>query len=331
MKRPVMRFLCFLTSAGAVIVVAQVAPVVQQTPRTSQVVAVAPLSLSKSPAEDIRQLLRMNETERQRFLAAKTPEYRQSVELKLVEFQLLPPPERELRLTLIDLRWHLPDLMRLAPVDRPARLALLPKADRSLIEDRLKQWDKLSPVEQEELLTNQMTISYFLRLTNSTPAQRTAFLQNFTEAQKNQIETNLSQLDALPEDTRQKMLSRFQSYFELNEKEKAKVLAVLPDTQRQQTAKTLERFRTLPKGEREASLVGFRKFMRLSPNEQGRFLQTAARWQAMPPSDRQAWREVVNKMPDMPPLPPGLLPPLPPGLKATWVPAATNSVSTTNR
>jgi uncharacterized protein DUF3106 len=327
-----MRFLCFQISAGAVVVgFAQIAPVVQQTPKTSQVVAVAPLSLPKSPAEDIRQLLRMNETERQRFLAAKTPEYRQSVEPKLVEFQLLPPPERELRLTLIGLRWHLPDLMRLAPADRTARLALLPKADRSLIEDRLKQWDKLPLVEQEELLTNQMTISYFLRLTTSTPAQRTALLQNFTEAQKSQIETNLSQLDALPEDTRQKMLSRFQSFFELNEKEKAKVLAVLPDTQRQQTEKTLERFRTLSRGEREASLVGFRKFMRLSPNEQGRFLQTAARWQAMPPSDRQAWREVVNKMPDMPPLPPGLLPPLPPGLKATLVPAATNGVSTTNK
>src|SRR5262245_42850566 len=205
MKRPVMRFLCFLTSAGAVIVVAQVAPVVQQTPRTSQVVAVAPLSLSKSPAEDIRQLLRMNETERQRFLAAKTPEYRQSVEPKLVEFQLLPPPERELRLMLIDLRWHLPDLMRLAPADRPPRLALLPKADRSLIEDRLKQSYTLSPVVDEGLLTSPLTISYFLLLTYSTRAQRTVFLESFTEGQKTQVEANLSELDALTEETRQKM------------------------------------------------------------------------------------------------------------------------------
>src|SRR4029453_14596159 len=102
MKRPVMRFLCFLISAGPVVVVfAQVAPVVQQTPKTSQVVAVAPLSLPKSPAEKLRQPVGMSETDRQRFLAAKTPEYRQSVEPKLVEFQLLPPPERELRLTLI--------------------------------------------------------------------------------------------------------------------------------------------------------------------------------------------------------------------------------------
>lgn len=293
------------------------------TLRTNQVIVRPAL---ESPAESTRRLLAMNETARQKFLAVLTPTHRRSVEAKLKEYESLSPDERALRLKLLDLRWHFSDLIRLAPANRADRLALVPATDRSEIEARLTKWDELPPTEREELLTNQITISYFLRLASSTPAQRQVFMQSFTDAQRDAVAAKLGQLGSLSEDTRQKMVSRFQQFFELDDKEKEKVLGTLSDTDRQQLEKTLKVFEKRPGERRDAYIRNVEKFIRFTPDEQGRFLQNAARWQAMPSSERQAWRDLVQKIPDMPPLPPGMLPPLPPGLAPRLAPPPTNSV-----
>ena len=289
-------------------------------PRTNQFIV--PVTLSRSPAESIRRLLEMNETARQNFLAQRSPEYRRSVESKLKEYQALSADERERRFNLIDLRWHLPSLMALAPPNRAERLTFVPPAIRPAIDERLKQWDQLPGAERDELLTNQMTISYFLRLNDGTAVPPQAFPRNFPNAQGNQVATNLASWGALPDDARQKMVARFQQFFDLDDKEKEKVLGILPSSERQQLKQALQVFEKLPIDRRDASIRGVKKFINLSSDERGRFLQNAARWQAMPSTDRQAWRELVNRVPDMPPLPPGLLPPLPPGLEGT--PAASS-------
>lgn len=308
----------------AIPALAQSAATGRPTPRTNQVIVRPTL---ESPAESTRRLLVMNEADRQKFLAALSPTYRRSVEAKLKEYQALSPDERAFRLKLLDLRWHFTDLIRLPPANRPDRLALVLAADRPVLEARLTKWDELPPAEREELLTNQITISYFLRLASSTPAQRQEIMRSLTDAQRDAVAAKLVQLGRLSEDTRQNMVSRFQQFFDLDDKEKEKVLNTLPDSDRQQLRQTLKVFDKRPLDRRDAYLRNLEKFINFTPDERGRFLQNAARWQAMPSTERQAWRDLVKKIPDMPPLPPGMLPPLPPGLDPRLAPPPTNSPS----
>ena len=265
-------------------------------------VALAPQPpVPKSPIESFRKLLSMDIAEREKLLAGKTPQARQSFETKLKEYLALPASEREVRLKLVELRWYLAPLMKLAPLQRAANLAMVPEADRPLVEERLNQWDQLPPDLQQKLLTNQMTMQYVMRLEGSTPAQREAALKGLTDAQKQKLEADLGQWRQLPEDQRRKMLGHFQQFFELNEKEKEKVLRVLSDSERQAMEKTLQAFQKLPKPQRDACIAGFRKFSNLPAAERQFFLQNAERWHEMNPQDRQAWRDLVRKVPEMPP------------------------------
>ena len=302
----------------------------------SEGVATAPMPpIPKSPIESFRKLLAMEEAEREKLLAGKTPQSRQSFEAKLKEYLALPASEREVRLKLVELRWYLAPLMKLAPSQRAANLAMVPEPDRPLVEERLNQWDQLPPDLQQKLLTNQMTMQYVMRLEGSTPAQREAALNGLTDAQKQKLEADLTQWRQLPEDQRRKMLGYFGQFFELNEKEKEKILPVLSDSERQAMEKTLVAFQKLPKPQREACIAGFRKFSNLAAADRQLFLQNAGRWQEMNPQDRQAWRDLVRKVPEMPPLPSGLkMPPMPRGLKPGPSPliASTNGArSSTDR
>ena len=48
----------------------------------------------------------------------------------------------------------------------------------------------------------------------------------------------------------------------------------------------------------------------MAPEERTRFLRNAARWQEMTPTERKTWKELVTKLP---PLPPDFnAPPMPP-------------------
>ena len=285
--------------------------------------------MPKSPIESFRKLLAMDETAREKLLAGKSPQYRQGLEAKLKEFLALSANDRELRLKLLELRWYLAPLLKLAPSQRANGLAMVPEADRPLVEDRLKQWDQLPPDLQRSFLTNQMTLPYITRLEGVTLAEREAELQNLTTQQQQEIYEGLRQFQQLPPDKREKMLTHFKQFTELNAKEKDKVLRVLSESERQAMEKSLQVFQKLAKDQRAACIVGFRKFSNLPPADRQLFLQNAARWQEMSAQDRQAWRDLVHRVPDMPPLPPGLkFPPQPPGLKPGPTPLiASNNVA----
>jgi hypothetical protein len=48
----------------------------------------------------------------------------------------------------------------------------------------------------------------------------------------------------------------------------------------------------------------------MSREERGSFLRNAARWQAMTPHERETWKQIVTKLPPMPPET-EILPPMP--------------------
>jgi len=273
-----------------------------------------PLPVARPPIEYFRELLSMPAVERERALDGKPEEQKKILLAKIKEYEAMSADERELRLTVTELRWYLMGLMRIKPADRAERLEKVPAEKRPLVDERLQRWDELSGAQQKEFLDNEMTIHYVLRLQSSTPEQQTNLLQTIPALYRQKLEMDLAQWRSLPAEQRDRMCDRFQQFFELNPKEKQKTLGALPEAERLQMERTLQTFQKLPSEQRRHCITSFRKFARMSVEERNQFLKKADVWESMSPSDRKAWRELVNKLPQMPPLPPGLKfqPPLPP-------------------
>lgn len=272
-----------------------------------------------SPIAYFRELLAMKPDERDRALGDKTLEQRQIILSKLREYKGMSPEERELRLKITEVRWYLAPLMKLSPVERLKSLAAIPAADRELIERRLKIWDEIPPQLQKEFLNNEAVISHILR----TPEEREASIYQFSPDKCQKLQQELAQWTQLPADKRQQMCDRFNQFFALDEDEKKKTLGTLSLVERQQMEKTLQSFESLPPQRRAKCIESFGKFTQMRPEEREQFLKNAERWQSMTPSERLAWREIVQKGPATPP------PPLPPGMRLT-PPAPPKFIVSTN-
>src|SRR5205823_9681934 len=96
---------------------------------------------------------------------------------------------------------------------------------------------------------------------------------------------------------------------ELTPQEKERALNTISEPERKQMEKTLRSFGQLTQAQRARCIRSFEKFAGLSIEERNQFLKNADRWKLMTPDQRQAWREVVSKIPmlpigfDRPPLP----------------------------
>lgn len=304
-------------SAGLVLVgFAGSIPALGQTPPAPQVKHVAPPDLPtvKPPIERFRELLLLPPAQREAALAGKAPAQIKILRAKLTEYESMTAEERELRLAVTELRWYLVPLLHTAPADRGMLLSSIPAPKRALVEDRLRRWDTLSQNQKKEFLDSEMTVNYLLRLQSGTPEEQANLLHELPAASRLQVEVEWARWRSLPDGQRDRMAHRFQQFFELDAAEKAKALEALSDAERAQMEKSLEVFQTLPANERRHCIRSFTKLANMSPAERDRFLRKAELWATMAPSDREAWRELVQKLPQMPPLPPGLKlgPPLPP-------------------
>ena len=273
-----------------------------------------PLPLSKSPISFFRELLAMNGAERKQALTNRSPEGRTAILAKVREYESLKPDERELRLEVTELCWYLRPLMSAPATNRAAQLAEIPPRQRKLVEDRLREWDKLAPGVQKELLENEATVRYLAEIEGRTDEQRREMLRRIPPARREVLEQGITRWDAMSGEQRRRMLARFNQFFELTSQEKDKVLQTPSGPERRQIEKTLQAYGSLPPEQRAECLRSFAKFASLSLEERRQFLKNAERWKAMSPNERQTWRDLVRNMP--PPLPPDL-PPLPPGMRSS--------------
>jgi hypothetical protein len=271
-----------------------------------------PLPPLRSPVDTFRELLGMTAEQRKSALAARPAEIRQRLLAKLREYQALQPEERELRLRATELRWWLLPLMRQPATNRLGQLNFIPADLRKLVDDRLAQWDLLPPDLQKEILEKDEAA----RLEALTIVQRENSLARLQPEQRAALEAGLTRWRALPEPQRRATCEQFDGYFNLTPREQQKVLGTLSESQRQQMEQTLGAFEKLPREKRIACVRGFEKFANLSLAERKQFLENANHWQQMSLAEREAWRNLVNSVPDWPPLPPGLgeAPPPLPGL-----------------
>jgi hypothetical protein len=272
------------------------------------VMPMPPMPSGKSPVALFRELLAMTPAERFRSLTNRPPESRKAILAKVREYQSLKPDQRELRLRVTELRWYLFPLMNQPATNRAVQLARVPDDLRNLVEDRLREWDKLSPAAQRSLLQNEAAVRYFAEADQ----QKTNILTTLSPERREKLEAGVRELQAMPEDQRQELFARFIQFFDLTPAEKDKAMRTLSEPERQQIEKTLVKFGQLPAARRAQCIRSFEKFVNLSVAERQQFLKNAQRWTLMTPDQRQAWRDLVSKLTSQPPLPPGLNSPTPP-------------------
>jgi hypothetical protein len=265
----------------------------------------------RSPITFFRELLAMDQAERGLALSIYTPGRQAQILAKVSEYESLGPDDRELRLRVTELCWYLRPLMSMPAAYRVEQLASIPEPNRNLVAKRLAEWDKLPGQVQKELLGLEPTLPYIAEIGSRSKLQRQQILNSLSPARRKLLEEGLQKWDSMSEAQRQRTLGRFNRFFKLTGAEKEKTLMTLSEPERRQIEKTLQTFGDLSEDQRAWCLRSFEKFASLSPEERQEFLENAERWKLMPPSEREAWRQLVTIVP--PPLPP-LPPPLPPSI-----------------
>lgn len=257
------------------------------------------------PVEFFRKLLIMSPSERFAALTNRPTPIRARLMAKVREYLALDPNERELRLQATELRWYLEPLMRLPGEQQATRLAQIPEQWRPAVAARLQQWNLLPSAFQQAMLTNSTAVHFFSQVVPLPPAPR-----------------------AEPDSRSERLAAQFDQYFELTPAEKAGALRTLAPAERDQIQKTLATFEHLPPTQRLRCLRNYAKFAGMTPGERAEFLHSADRWAQMTPAERQSWRDLVNRLPVMPPLPGSgqSVPPelYPPGTRALRASVATN-------
>jgi len=265
----------------------------------------------KPPIEFFRELLAMNRDARKRLLASRPAESQKLITAKLAEYEALSPDQRELRLRVTELRYYLLPLMSSPATDRSASLARIPAEVRVLVEERLARWDELPPAERKELLENQAALQHLAEFPQA-PALQSQVLTNMPAQIREKLLENLRQWEQLPDQQRQVIARRFESYFGLTPVEKAKTLRTLAESERLQIQKTLQTFDRLDPIRRAQCVRALDKLAEMNASERQQFLKSAAQWQRLSPAERASWRNLVYSLSHQPPLPPGLRFPGPP-------------------
>ncbi len=227
----------------------------------------------------------MSPDAQEKALASRSPAARERITAKLAEYEALDPDERELRLRATELHWWLMPLLRAPATERAARLAQVPANLRDLVESRLMQWSILPPPLQDEILSNETPLHYFSLVENAKQPAASA--------------------------DQQRIAKQFNQFFELTPEEKESTLNTLSEAEHTQMQATLKSFEKLPPDKRLICVRNYSKFAGMSEAERAEFLRNAASWSKMSPSERQAWRDLVQTVPIWPPMPPGYEPPNP--------------------
>lgn len=276
------------------------------TPETGRRHARLP-PIPTSPVEQFLALFSASAEERNRMLTEKSPESRALILKRLQEFEALSPIQREqqlVQLRLAQFRYYLSSLLRVPVSDRTVIMEGVPEADRELLLERLKVWDRLSRDVQEEILESDRRFHYFVRQSSANSTRLDEVLAVVPTRAKPHVERQFQQWASLRPDERMRRSARFQRFFDLTPREREEGWGLLSDRDRRLMEISLAQYAKLPEEKKQKVLLGFSKFAELSQTDQEAFLANAARWQAMTPEERTIWRRLVQDLPTTPPLPP---------------------------
>lgn len=263
--------------------------------------------LGKSPVLFFRELLSMPAGSRIDALTNRSAVAQSNILAKIAEYEAMPADFRETRLRATHLRWLLLPLLRMTPEARRLEIGQLDDADKQFVRERLARWDQLSPSVQGEFLEHEATINYLIRISPRSSRPVVVELPPAPPGALKDMETGLARWSVLGSGDRDRMIDRFQDFFDLAPKAQTRTLNELSATERAQMEQLVRRFGSLDAEQRRRCLDAFQKIAQMTHEERALFFKNAERWQAMSQEDRQAWRNIVRRAPEMPPLPPGII------------------------
>lgn len=293
--------------------------VAQPPPLPGARVLPPPPPLPTSPVATFRHLLSLPAAERTHALAARPPRQREFLQTRLAAYEAMAPATREERLRATDLYWHLQQLVRRAPNERAALLASAPPDLRPVLGVRLAFWDGLSPEDRAALLENEGTLRYLAQTRTvappplprpATPPMPTAVAA--APAVPLRVQAELTRLSQFAKSDLERIQENWHRFFEGSAPRRERALQEMSSQERRDMQQVLERFRRLSPEQRRSCVVSFTRLASMAPAQRSEFLRQAERWGSLPASERQAWRQIVNKLPLFPPLPVSAVePPLP--------------------
>jgi Protein of unknown function (DUF3106) len=270
-----------------------------------------------TPVAYFRGLLGMTPAERERVLADKSEQKRQQVLAKVREYEALPPEVREARLLQTELHWRLLVLLPLDPAERKARFREISPIYQPMILSQLARWDDLPGDVRKALLEKESFLRTYIQWQGHSAAAQEDLLRKLPAGQRQRWTEELNRWQELPENQREELNRAFRQFFYSTEEEQKETIQTLSETERRQMEQALQSFADLPPVLQRQCVESFGKFAAMSAEERNQFLRSAAKWEVLTAQERQLWRTLVNKLPPMPPMPPGYyeskLPPMPPG------------------
>ena len=238
----------------------------------------------------------MDEANREKFLSTKQPAQTEVLRRKLEEYSAMPRQERELRLRQLELcRWLLP-LMRLEAQARAEPLSDIPTRDRSVVEERLREWDALAAPQKESVLKDKTVLSYFFRPEPAFIQRQMDLMTIMPPKLKAKLEEELALWRGRSVAEREIMRIRLNQLLKLKQEEREKVITEIVPVDNQSLRSTLSLFLQLTPEQRERCVEGFGKLANLPPAEREQFIFDASRWRAMSAEQRDLWRLMILRV-----------------------------------
>jgi hypothetical protein len=261
--------------------------------------------LPPSPVQQFREWLAMKPEERAKAVSDYPADKQKVLLEKLHAYEALPREERERRLQMLELRWFMRPLMAMKSEERQSATNLVPAPLRRIVQERLARWDSLPAADRKEILDNdnarELVTRYFLQLQQGRSPED--ILKVLTPERRAELEKALAIWNAQSSASRGRSAAQLAAFFQFSRAQQARAFEELPESEQQDIQKTLDAFARLSPEQRRVCVESFEKFALLPPPERASFLRNAARWQAMTPQDRTAWKELVTKLPPLPPAP----------------------------
>lgn len=261
-----------------------------------------------SPVALFRKLLADAPVEREAAITNRSPRHQEMIRRRLAAYEAMSPTQREERLLATELYWYFAPLLRQPEENRAAALARLPAHWRATVAARLALWDTLPADDRTELLRHEEALHYFARMRAETLPPRPGAQLVPAPPVPARVERELALFRELPVGQQRRIKSRWSELFDPAAAAPAVAQLSAGETAAMQAA--LDRFRALSPEQRRTCVDAFARFASMSAAERNEFLRSAEQWARLSPAERERWRNLVTRLP---PLPPGLLePPLPP-------------------
>lgn len=276
-------------------------------PTTDALVAL-PVPLTPSPVRVIRELISMPEAKRAELLVMYPSGLREPLEAKVAEYLKMDPEARVLRLQATDLRHYLQQLLPLDYATRQQALEQVPESLREVVRERINKWSILLPDMQRDFLESEKAVRYFTEMGITSEDMRLVFVFPPRPDVPPEMERKIAEWNNLPAETRNRVFAQFNDMFDISAEEREQTFKTLSAEERDAMREALDSFNHLSGEQRQVCLRSFEKFSHMNGQERRMFLQKAEAWSRMTAAEREQWKELVNRVPNLPPFPPGLRP-----------------------